>query len=150
MSTTTQKNRVAASIQFAANQPHSDAVEGWLGEDMKILIVDDNARVRWLIKTMIEDLAKQFWECSDGIEALDAYSAMQPDWVLMDIKMDRMDGIVATKRIKAIFTEAKIIIVTDYDDAGLREAAFQAGACGYVIKEDLHSLRQVLLGKKDS
>jgi DNA-binding NarL/FixJ family response regulator len=55
-----------------------------------------------------------------------------------------MDGIVATQRIKAAFGEAKVVIVTDYDDPNLRDAAFQAGACEYVIKENLHSLRRIL------
>ncbi|HZS45199.1 MAG TPA: response regulator transcription factor [Blastocatellia bacterium] len=117
---------------------------------MKILIVDDNARVRWLIKTMIQDLATEFYECDDGIKALEAYSALQPDWVLMDIKMEQMDGIDATKRIKTVFAQAKIIIVTDYNDASLRDAALMAGAYGYVIKEDLHLLRNILQSRSTS
>jgi len=111
---------------------------------MKLLIVDDNARVRWLMKTIVEGLVNETFECSDGDEAFEAYSSFRPDWVFMDIKMDRMDGIDATRQIKAAFCEAKIVIVTDYDDPNLRDAAFQAGACEYVIKENLHSLRRIL------
>jgi len=115
---------------------------------MKVLIVDDNARVRWLIKSIIGDLADQFYECADGDEAVDTYTKLQPDWVLMDIRMNEMDGIIATTQIKAAFADAKILIVTDYDDDDLREAAMAAGASGYVLKENLNALRRIL--KKES
>src|SRR6185436_7357544 len=113
---------------------------------MKVLIVDDNERVRWVIKMIIEDLVDQFYECADGAMALDSYTAFQPDWVLMDIKMKDVDGIVATQEIRKVFSEAKIMIVTDYDDNGLREAALRAGAREYVLKEELASLRRILQG----
>jgi|SRR5882724_4107706 len=115
---------------------------------MKILIVDDNPRVRWLIKTILEDIVDQFYECVDGTGALEAYTMSRPDWVLMDIKMSQMDGIVATKQITTAFADARVMIVTDYDDADLRNAATDAGACGYVIKEELHSLRAILKAKQ--
>ncbi len=115
---------------------------------MKILIVDDNPRVRWLIKTILEDMVDQFYECADGEGALEAYAALRPDWVLMDIKMTQMDGIVATRQITTAFADARVMIVTDYDDADLRDAATGAGACGYLVKEELHSLRRILKTKQ--
>jgi len=115
---------------------------------MKILIVDDNPRVRWLIKTILEGMVDQFYECADGEGALEAYRASRPDWVLMDIKMTQMDGIVAARQITTAFTDARVMIVTDYDDADLRNAATDAGACEYVIKEELHSLRRILKAKQ--
>lgn len=111
---------------------------------MKVLIVDDNPRMRWLIKSIIEGLADQVDECTDGGDAIEAYKRLQPDWVLMDIRMSEMDGIAATTQIKAAFADARILIVTDYDDDDLREAAMAAGASGYVLKENLNALRPIL------
>ena len=145
---TTRLNRVASSIQLTIDQVHSvPTVRQQVGV-MKVLIVDDNARVRWLVRTMIEDLVDEFFECSDGITALDAYAASLPDLVLMDIKMNQMDGISAAKQIRSAYTNAAIIMVTDYDDVDLRKAARLAGACEYVVKDELYSLRQILETKR--
>jgi len=62
----------------------------------------------------------------------------------MDIRMDEMDGIQATERIRAVDQGARILIVTDYDDEELRRAAMRAGACGYVMKYNLLALVQLL------
>ena len=107
---------------------------------MKILIVDDSAAVRSLLRRLLMPLATEIRECVDGIDAPAAYEAQSPDLVLMDIRMKQADGITATKLIKAANPAANIIIVTDYDDDALREAAMQAGACGYALKENLPDL----------
>jgi two-component system, chemotaxis family, chemotaxis protein CheY len=112
---------------------------------MKLLIVDDNAQMRLLIKSFVDDIAESVIECSDGSEALTAYREQLPDWVLMDIKMGQEDGISATRQIKAAYPAARIMIVTDYNDSRLRRAARCAGACEYVVKEDLREARRILL-----
>src|SRR6266550_7412373 len=99
---------------------------------MKFLIVEDSQPMRNLIKKMVGDLAEAIYECSDGVEALLAYTQFRPDWVLMDIEMKEMDGITATKQILAAWPQARVCILTHYDDAKLREAARRAGACEYV------------------
>lgn len=111
---------------------------------MNLLIVEDNDQMRRMIVKLVRGLAEQTYECSDGAEALSAYTLHRPDWVLMDVKMKEMDGISATRQIKASYPEANIVIVTDYDDADLREAARKAGACEYVTKENLLDVRRVL------
>lgn len=93
---------------------------------MSLLIVDDNAKMRRLLKSLVADLDCAIHECSDGKEALAASAALQPDFVLMDIAMAEMDGITATQQLKEADPAAKIIIVTNYDEAGLREAARSA------------------------
>ncbi|MDQ3652901.1 MAG: response regulator [Acidobacteriota bacterium] len=111
---------------------------------MKLLIVEDNQQMRRLIASIVSDLAEEISECSDGSQALAAYTEQQPDWVLIDIRMQEMDGIAATVQIKSAFPEAHIMIVTDYDDARLREAADVAGACAYVLKENLSAMRNII------
>jgi CheY-like chemotaxis protein len=112
--------------------------------EMKLLIVDDNHDMRRLIMGLLKDLAETIYECADGSEAVAAYEAYRPDWVLIDIKMKEVDGIVATRRIKARWPAAQIMIVTDYDDATFRQAAQDAGAAEYIVKDSLFDLRRVL------
>jgi CheY-like chemotaxis protein len=114
---------------------------------MKLLIVDDNPQMCWMIRSVVADLAEAVAECGDGNEAVAAYAAQRfsaADRVLMDLQMPRVGGLEATRRIRAAFPDARIIIVTQYDDPHWRAAATQAGACGYVLKENLLELRQML------
>ena len=111
----------------------------------KILIVDDSGPMRRTIMSLLRKVAGEFHECSDGDEAADAYASFGPDWVVMDIKMERIDGIEATRRIVADYPEAKIAIVTSYDEPGLEAVAREAGARAFVLKEDLRSLSRIVL-----
>jgi CheY-like chemotaxis protein len=111
---------------------------------LKILIVDDDERIRRMIKAIIADTPVIIYECSDGAQALDCYAKHQPDWVLMDVMMPEVDGITATHQIMADHPSARIIIVTSHDSPALREEARGAGACGYILKESLLELSEIL------
>jgi CheY-like chemotaxis protein len=111
---------------------------------MNFLIVEDNENMRRMIRSIVADLAGETHECTDGSTALAAYAQHLPDWVLMDVKMTEMDGITATRQIKNSYPEARIMIVSDYDDHALRQAASDAGATEYVIKERLLDLCDIL------
>ena len=113
---------------------------------MKLLIVEDNAATRQMIKRIIAPFAQQIVECQDGVDACALYSVEQPDWVLMDIRLKDLDGITATQQIRASYPNARIVIVTSFDEAGLREAARRAGACGYVLKQNLPDLQRLFEG----
>jgi len=111
---------------------------------MKLMIVEDNPHMCQLLKQLVADLAEVIVECGDGEQAVAAYAAEQPDWTLMDLNMERMGGIEATRRIRAAWPGARILIVTEYDDQHWRAAASQAGACGYLLKDDLLAVRRRL------
>lgn len=111
---------------------------------MTLLIVDDSPQFRQLVKSVVAGLADDVNECADGDEAVAAYGAHRPDWVLMDLQMSRMGGLEATRRLVAADRTARVLIVTDYDDARWRAAAIDAGACGYVLKENLLEVRRLL------
>jgi CheY-like chemotaxis protein len=108
-----------------------------------LLIVEDNPKMRQMIRSLFPESNYQIYECEDGSEALESYKLYKPEWVLMDIVMKKMDGITATKHIIDSFPDAKVIIVTDYDDESLRQKAKLAGAYDYVIKEDLSVLEGI-------
>jgi DNA-binding NarL/FixJ family response regulator len=111
---------------------------------MKIMIVDDSEQMRQMIRTFIADISSDVVECEDGSEALEAYRKHRPDFVLMDLKMVRMDGLAATSQILASFPQTRIVIVSQWDDAPFREAARRAGAETMVSKSDLLPLRSIL------
>jgi len=110
----------------------------------RVLIVDDSQPMRELLKMTLAGVAEVVGECSDGAEALAKYERLQPDWVLMDIEMKDVDGITATRQIIAVYPQARIVIVTDYNDGELRRAAYEAGACQYIVKENLLYILEIL------
>jgi CheY-like chemotaxis protein len=111
---------------------------------MKVLIIEDHPPMRLLIRSLLAGLADEVSECDDGGLAVARYAAERPDWVLMDIELPHLNGLAAARQIKAGFAEAKILIVTNYDDQALRAEARAAGASGYVLKENLLELRKWL------
>ena len=111
---------------------------------MKVLIVDDSPRMRGMMRQYLPADAGEIRECEDGIDALACYEKFLPDWVLMDWEMKQMNGLEAAGQIIGKFPEAKIVLVTQYNDGELREAAAEAGICGFVLKENLAELRRFL------
>jgi CheY-like chemotaxis protein len=111
---------------------------------MSILIVDDNQNMRRAIKLVVRDLVEDIYECDDGSQALAAYAAHLPEWVFMDIRMKKIDGLTATRQLKATYPDARIVIVTVCHGDDLRQAAREAGAYAYVVKDNLLELRQIL------
>jgi CheY-like chemotaxis protein len=109
-----------------------------------LLIVEDNESMRRMIKSLVAGLADVIYECDEGGSALSLYETHRPDWVLMDIQMEPVDGLTATRQIKAAFPDAKIIVITNYGDPQMREAARLAGANEYIVKENLLEVRRIL------
>jgi CheY-like chemotaxis protein len=107
-------------------------------------MVEDSPAMRRTIKSSLRNLKANFIEIDDGALALAAYTEHGPDWVLMDLQLKEVDGLVATSRIRAVYPDAKIVIVTNFDDDQLREDAQKAGACAYVAKDNLLALRAIL------
>lgn len=111
---------------------------------MRILVVDDNARVRRTLFTMLDHLACEIIEAVDGYQAIALFKSFHPDIVLMDVRMPGMSGIETTACLYAMNPEVQVIIVTEYDDLALRHDAERAGATRYYLKENLIELRSYL------
>lgn len=109
-----------------------------------LLIVDDSPEMRGLMRQIACKECDRIFECEDGDEVLAAFAAHQPDWVLMDVEMKRLDGLKATAALMRQHPEAKVIVVTKYTDAQTRAAARAAGARHFLSKDDLLSLRSLI------
>ena len=93
---------------------------------------------------MIAPLATEIFESSDGSESVSLCDRLRPDFVTMDLMMEGIDGLEATRRIRAGCPGAKVIVVSDYGDPELMDAAELAGACHFVPKRDLGELLRYL------
>jgi CheY-like chemotaxis protein len=104
---------------------------------LSVLIVDDNAKMRSMIADILKHKTSKIFECSDGVDALSEYIIHRPDWVVMDVKMNNMDGLTATGLIHEYFPKAKVMIVSQDDTKAIRQAAHEVGASAFVGKENL-------------
>lgn len=98
---------------------------------IRVMLVDDHEMVRNGLGTFLlihDDLELV------GEEALRLFASVQPDVILMDLKMPRMDGVEATQALLARSPEARVIALTSFDDDQLVEQALEAGATGYLLK----------------
>jgi CheY-like chemotaxis protein len=111
---------------------------------MKVLIVDDHALARIFIREMIRPMAREVFECTNGPDALRLYGEILPDVVTMDLMMEGMSGIEATRLITQAFPKARVIVVSAYNDAEAKLAAMDAGAFAFIGKGNLPELRALL------
>ena len=84
-------------------------------------------------------------EDAGGEEAVTRFATERPDWTLMDIVMPGVDGLTATRRIKAQFPKARILVMTQHDNSMLRNLAREAGATGFLGKEELTRLEGTII-----
>jgi two-component system, NarL family, response regulator LiaR len=105
-------------------------------DKIRVLITDDHAILRDGIRSLLErqDDIEVIGEASNGREAVALTGELKPDLVLMDVAMPEMNGLEATRQIKSLYPEVRVLILTQHDDREYIEPALQAGASGYVLK----------------
>lgn len=108
---------------------------------MKIIIVDDDYLVVNSLKTIviasdIEVLAEGY----NGEEAVELYQKHMPDLILMDIRMENMNGLEATKEILKIDSDAKILLITTFQDDEYISQALSLGCKGYILKQNIKGI----------
>jgi len=104
---------------------------------VRVLLVDDQALFREALATLlaVRDEVEVVGEAADGAEALDRAAALHPDVVLMDLRMPRLDGIAATRRLRAAQPDVRVLALTTFDTDEEVFAALRAGAVGYLLKD---------------
>lgn len=104
---------------------------------IKVIICDDQAIIRDGLEMLLklERDIEVLAQAQDGAEAVNLTATHSPDLVLMDLKMPGMNGVEATRRIRAHFPETKVLVLTTYDDDEWLFDAIRAGASGYLLKD---------------
>jgi len=100
----------------------------------KILVVDDERDICDFVKTFFQDRGFEVLTALNGEEALTVARREKPEIVLLDIKMQGMDGIATLKHLKSIDKNIKVIMVTALEDRDKMEEARRLGACEYITK----------------
>jgi DNA-binding NarL/FixJ family response regulator len=104
---------------------------------IRVLVVDDQALIREGLAIILgaQPDIEIIGQAADGREAIDLANRLRPDVVLMDIKMPRMDGIVATRQIREHHANIQVLILTTYSEDELVFEGIRAGAAGYLLKD---------------
>ena len=113
----------------------------------KIILADDHALMREGLKRIIQEdpELKVVDEAGDGLELLEILERSIPDMVIIDINMPRLRGLEATKFIKELYPEVKVLILTMNKSKELVYHAMNIGANGYLLKEDAHEVLHVAI-----
>ena len=109
---------------------------------MKVLIIDDDFFITTALKTILE-ADPEIQVCGsgkNGKEAISLYTSMDPDILLMDIRMEEMDGLAASKEILSRYPQARILLLTTFLDDEYIIQALKLGAKGYLLKQDYNSI----------
>jgi NarL family two-component system response regulator LiaR len=122
--------------------------------NVRILIADDHAVVREGLRTLISTKPgmQVVGEAADGFEAISQAHSLQPDVILLDMVMPRLDGLEAIRHIKQDRPDARILVLTSFDDDERVFSAIKAGALGYLLKDSspqqlLQAINDVYYGR---
>lgn len=123
--------------------------------NIRVLLVDDHELVRIGIRRLLSDVPgiEVVAEAASGEEAIELVPKLQPNVVLMDVNMPGMGGLEATRRLKRVAPDVKVLVVTVYGDEPYPTRVLQAGAIGYMTKgasveEMVQAIKCVNIGKR--
>jgi DNA-binding NarL/FixJ family response regulator len=104
---------------------------------IRILLIDDQDLIRRGMKALLnsDEGLQVIGEGQNGLEAIVLVKTLQPDVVLMDVRMPEMDGVTATREICQLFPLVKVLIITTFDDREYITQALRFGAAGYLLKD---------------
>jgi CheY-like chemotaxis protein len=111
---------------------------------MRLMIVDDHAPAREMIRQMLAIPGITFCECASGEEALQQVREFKPHWITVDVNMPGLNGFQSTSALRAEHPAARVIIVTSYNEGHYRQLCREAGAVAVISKDNLMALRIML------
>ena len=113
---------------------------------LRIVLVDDYPPFRTILRNLFEEFSalEVIGEANDGQSAIETSLHLAPDIIIMDVKMPRLDGIEATRRIKHALPAVHVVGVSSQDNTVTREAMIQAGCSAFIAKEDAHTLPGII------
>jgi DNA-binding NarL/FixJ family response regulator len=126
---------VAAGAHSCLGSPPGGGASDETGGVIRLLLADDEAMVRRGLRLVLEteDDLQVVGEAADGIEAIEEAARLRPDVVLMDVRMPRLDGVEACRRLVEQ-SQAKVVVLTTFDLDEHLFAAVRAGASGFLLK----------------
>ena len=108
---------------------------------MNIIIIDDDPLVVESLKTIINANGINILAVGyNGLEAVELFNKYRPDLILMDIRMEKMNGIEATEKILKIDSNAKILLITTFQDEEYIVSALNLGCRGYILKQNIKGI----------
>jgi two-component system response regulator DesR len=116
--------------------------------EMNLMIVDDHVGMRTTIRQLIATPGDTVVECGSGDEALKALGNFKPDCVTMDVSMPGLCAFKTMRAIRDAHPPARVICVSSHDQPDYRRAAFEAGASGFVVKDNLADLYLLVATKR--
>ena len=148
-------------LQSPISGTHSDKMQSGSARGhlelstVRILVVDDYEPWRRFITSALQKMpeAQIVGEGADGMEAVEKAQELQPDLILLDIGLPKLDGIKAALKIRECAPKARILFFTENSSSDIAEEAMRTGADGYIVKagaaqELLPAIKTVLLGKR--
>jgi len=115
---------------------------------MKLMIIDDHDGMRSTIRQLISAPGDNVVECVSGDEALQQLANFKPDCVTVDVSLPGLCAFKTMRAIRETYPPARIICVTSHDQPDYRQAAFDAGASGFVVKDNLSDLYLLVATKR--
>jgi CheY-like chemotaxis protein len=112
---------------------------------MKFLFVDDSEQFRTYLRSIVLQSGDECRELEDGTQVNEVYKTFQPDWVLLDIQMQPMDGFTAAVQLKEHYPNARFVFISNYADKKFQKKAQSLGAVALISKEKLEDLAAMII-----
>jgi two-component system response regulator (stage 0 sporulation protein F) len=115
-------------------------------EKLKVLIVDDQVGVRFLLDIVVKESGHKSYMAQNGLEAIELACSVHPDLIFMDVRMPRIGGLEALRKIKETNPEIQVIIMTAYGSEQTVSDALKYGAWCYIAKPfDVNEIKKLLI-----